>query len=284
MRTHEIMLKDSETGEARAVLRNHLYRITLHGKYDLKFNLEVLDWNNAATFEYSDMPFDTYTTSEQDVKNKELLASRFWVEGSSTKDISPSYSANLNGETYIIPSLGYLGLLVPHKGISFISKHDGSVITENLKWNPTYDEGLSPTSGYNLTGNSQIISGKTTSVVYGLRFKGTKQFAAYKWEWTSNGGTTIKIKALPQESNLQLSYIVDNEQFWASGCIIYNLGKLSPFVSSTYLVEKNSQGYKYRYWYFTNTSNGLSYNTEYDWGNIFATLHYLAGSFLLMKK
>ena len=286
VRTHEIMLKDSETGEARAVLRNHLYRITLHGKYDLKFNLEVLDWNDAATFDFKDMPFDTYTTYEQEVKNKELLASRFWVEGGLARDKYTNYSSTLNGETYNIPSVGYLVLLVPNNGISFTSKHDGAVFTENLKWNPTFKEGPSPTSGYNLTGNSQIISGKTTSAVYGLRFKGTKQFAAYKWEWTSNGGTTIKIKALPQESNLQLSYIVDNEKFWASGCIIYNLGKLTHFVSTTEDIERYNPGsyYMYRYWYFNNTSNGLSYDTSYSTKDSYIPLKYLNGYFLLIKN
>ena len=61
--------------------------------------------------------------------------------------------------------------------------------------------------------------------VYGIRFKGTNQYAAYRWETKRIANTfnrryiSIKIKALPQDSNIEINDIVDNASFWKDGYI-----------------------------------------------------------------
>ncbi|MBD5233323.1 MAG: hypothetical protein HDS65_03995 [Bacteroidales bacterium] len=61
--------------------------------------------------------------------------------------------------------------------------------------------------------------------IYALRFAGTKQYSAYKWEsLPTNGDRTrrylsIKIKALKEDSNITIDDIVDNHSFWADGYI-----------------------------------------------------------------
>lgn len=78
---------------------------------------------------------------------------------------------------------------------------------------------------------------KSIAPVYGIRFKGTDQYAAYKWEYVGFGNSdgtdpfsldkcnktylSIKIKALPLESDILVSDIVDNHSFWRSGYIEY---------------------------------------------------------------
>ncbi|MBD5242531.1 MAG: hypothetical protein HDS60_00380, partial [Barnesiella sp.] len=62
----------------------------------------------------------------------------------------------------------------------------------------------------------------TTSVapVYGIRFKGTSQYAAYKWEHTylndniTNRAIAIYIKALTKDAEIAIEDIVDNHTFW----------------------------------------------------------------------
>ncbi len=59
---------------------------------------------------------------------------------------------------------------------------------------------------------------------YGVRFQGTDQYSAYKWEpcvEDENGVLyiAIKIKALPQNTDLTVYDITDNYAFWRSGYI-----------------------------------------------------------------
>ena len=61
--------------------------------------------------------------------------------------------------------------------------------------------------------------------VYGLRFKGTSQYAAYRWETCQINGNplerylSIKIKALPADSELTVDDVADNASFWRDGFI-----------------------------------------------------------------
>ena len=58
--------------------------------------------------------------------------------------------------------------------------------------------------------------------VYAIRFKGTSEFAAYKYEYCDEDGLhyfSIKIKALPADSPLTIDDITDNDSFWNSGCL-----------------------------------------------------------------
>ena len=61
--------------------------------------------------------------------------------------------------------------------------------------------------------------------VYGLRFKGTSQYAAYRWESCRIADNpqeryfSIKIKALPADSELTVDDVADNASFWRDGFI-----------------------------------------------------------------
>ncbi|MBD5284379.1 MAG: hypothetical protein HDS31_07255, partial [Bacteroides sp.] len=61
--------------------------------------------------------------------------------------------------------------------------------------------------------------------VYGIRFKGTNQYAAYRWEHTyvnndrSNRVIAIRIKALPKDTDIRINDIVDNHSFWKDNYI-----------------------------------------------------------------
>ncbi|MDE6234269.1 MAG: hypothetical protein K2M56_00780 [Muribaculaceae bacterium] len=65
---------------------------------------------------------------------------------------------------------------------------------------------------------------KKLTAVYGVRFKGTSQYAAYKWEFMPDEKyLSIKIKALPQDANVDIDEIVDNHSYWAKGYIEYKI-------------------------------------------------------------
>ena len=65
--------------------------------------------------------------------------------------------------------------------------------------------------------------------VYGLRFKGTSQYAAYRWETCKIAGNpleryfSIKIKALHPQDNATTIDDVADEPFWADGYIEFKL-------------------------------------------------------------
>ncbi|MDE7438727.1 MAG: hypothetical protein K2M93_09620 [Muribaculaceae bacterium] len=293
--THEVTVKDQVTGESRAIQRNHLYRITLHGKYDLNFNLEVLDWNDVETFEYSDMPFNTYTTTQQEEANNKLKVARFMDRPVLSTDVSDgkvnvtlrNSSGTSNGigatlifakyrsnqifhfadQEYRVPTAGELQLLAPFSvpTISYIKYNSDYAVpefTENVNVNmeeyysksyytnpsfiPTPDTfsgksevatGAANKSAY-VSGTSEYayFTDETSKYkvslrpVYGLRFRGTDQFAAYKWEvfhgnqtGSQSFYTVIKIKALPINSGITMADIKDNDRFWSEGCLEYKL-------------------------------------------------------------
>ena len=61
--------------------------------------------------------------------------------------------------------------------------------------------------------------------VYAVRFKGTSQYAAYRWESCRIADNpqeryfSIKIKALPADSELTVDDVADNASFWRDGFI-----------------------------------------------------------------
>ncbi|MBD5336710.1 MAG: hypothetical protein HDR95_05315, partial [Bacteroides sp.] len=62
---------------------------------------------------------------------------------------------------------------------------------------------------------------------YGIRFKHTTQYSAYKWEIINISdnpqllGLSVKIKALPQDAELTIYDISDNHAFWKEGYVEY---------------------------------------------------------------
>ena len=61
--------------------------------------------------------------------------------------------------------------------------------------------------------------------VYGLRFKGTSQYAAYRWKRAGlptirrNVTSRSRSKALPADSELTVDDVADNASFWRDGFI-----------------------------------------------------------------
>ena len=63
---------------------------------------------------------------------------------------------------------------------------------------------------------------------YAIRFKGTDQYSAYKWETKTDPATnrmyaSIKIKAIPQDLNVSVYEIANNDRYWNDGYIEYKL-------------------------------------------------------------
>ena len=96
-------------------------------------------------------------------------------------------------------------------------------------------------SDYTLKGQSQMLVGAQTAQiaypadpgtavyniapVYAVRFQGTSQCAAYRWETCKIADNplerylSIKIKALPADSRLTVDDVADNVSFWRDGFI-----------------------------------------------------------------
>ena len=111
-------------------------------------------------------------------------------------------------------------------------------------------------SEYTLKGESQMRVGAQseqviyptdpgTSVyniapVYAVRFKGTSQYAAYRWESCRIADNplerylSVKIKALPADSELTVDDVADNASFWRDGFIEFK------FPASGYYSPENA--------------------------------------------
>ena len=79
----------------------------------------------------------------------------------------------------------------------------------------------------NLVSPDISVSRYNRAPTYGIRFKDSKQYSAYKWEVINISdnpqllGISVKIKALPQDSELTIYDITDNHAFWKDGYIEY---------------------------------------------------------------
>ncbi|MDE7438290.1 MAG: hypothetical protein K2M93_07375, partial [Muribaculaceae bacterium] len=98
------------------------------------------------------------------------------------------------------------------------SKRESTKVYYNESTLPAYS--LTPIDGY---------KSYTYCPCYGIRFKNTKQCAAYKWELKHtdtepmNFYLSIKIKALPKDSDITVSDITDNNSYWNKGYLEYNI-------------------------------------------------------------
>ena len=76
--------------------------------------------------------------------------------------------------------------------------------------------------------------------VYAVRFKGTSQYAAYRWETCRIADNpeerylSVKIKALPADSELTVDDVADNASFWRDGFIEFK------FPASGYYSPENA--------------------------------------------
>ena len=88
--------------------------------------------------------------------------------------------------------------------------------------------------------------------VYAVRFKGTSQYAAYRWELCRIADNpleryfSVKIKALPADSELTVDDVADNASFWRDGFIEFKFpasGFYNPnVISNTEIDNVSSRG------------------------------------------
>ena len=95
--------------------------------------------------------------------------------------------------------------------------------------------------------------------VYGIRFKGTNQYAAYRWEHTyvnndrTNRVIAIRIKALPKDADIRVNDIVDNHSFWKDNYIELIFPLMGYFLQNAQTKEWNMMGYTEQSSYMSTT-------------------------------
>ena len=135
-------------------------------------------------------------------------------------------------------------------------------------------------SEYTLKGESQMKVGRQTEQVvplghpetsvyhirpvYAIRFKGTSQYAAYRWESCRIADNpreryfSIKIKALPADSELTVDDVADNASFWRDGFIEFKFPASGHYNSTS---QENVNGGVCSYsWSSTLWEDGLTAN------------------------
>ena len=152
-----------------------------------------------------------------------------------------------NGNEYRLPTSGELQLLVPTYNLSnslhsFPTFGNSRPLKNEYQENVTLknkDDGYKATVDYsNVT--SYLAHSKNvyplfdpssgpiyTRPSYGIRFKDTNQYSAYRWQVSNLDNDvicfSIKIKALPLDSDITIDDIVDNVTFWKENYIEINM-------------------------------------------------------------
>ena len=247
--THQVQFLDAKDPSGMtplALKRNYLYRITIGRKLEPEFNVEVMDWTNEESLSVDAIPF-------QGQMNAALAVNRFASANVATLDeaqhavtfttTSPNttsyYTAwnaqwaqsvyyNAADKTYYrVPTKDEMYLLFPDNAnlIRFDQAMDGtSEVTETLPDNLFGNTEVNGGEGTSVFKNgtastvSTLATGVDYPVVYAIRFKGTAQYAAYRyeiknWDNTETGELEIRIKAL-QEGSLWTIDEVANEAYW----------------------------------------------------------------------
>lgn len=218
-----------------------LYSVVLSGKETVGFEVAEENWVNG---------YNPKIGNEQEMMNAALAVNRFAaynvmsIDGrdvtfctSNTDNTSGFFSIDnydtkeytgSDGHLYRVPSSEEMMLLLPG-GLSFNFNKGGTskTITEQLP-----DILLQEYSGG--VGTSSFMSQKvsnsiTGSAYYAIRFKGTEQCAAYRYEMLNTGQpetvVNIKIKAMPKDCDTDVMNIIDmiNPDFWKSDYIEFNI-------------------------------------------------------------
>lgn len=123
-------------------------------------------------------------------------------------------------------------------------------------------------SGATVTGQTQLMRGARTDVVqwyygeqsdlqqadwyihpvYGIRFKGSSEYAAYRWESCRLADDpmeryfSIKIKALPQNSNITIDDVA-RESYWKDGFIEFKIPAMGRIDASDVFSRRGVEGY-----------------------------------------
>ena len=186
------------------------------------------------------------------------------ANGGNSTDLREKIFTDADGNKYRIPTGGECMLLIPEQTVNEKDERQHPYWDDNPSSNPTgvvmstdeftetiylenNDEFKFNKTGSSIIGQSQLKIGKQTDQitylnldldhtvtaniypVYGIRFKGTSEYAAYRWEYCCLDNNpeeyylSIKIKALPADSKLTVDDITDNVSFWHDGYIEFKI-------------------------------------------------------------
>lgn len=200
------------------------------------------------------------------------------TNGGNSTDLRKKVFTDADGNKYRMPTGGEMNLLLPtwtepgdRATVGDVDKigvycpfwnDNTQTNSENLTMVPDEftetiylgngDDYMPNSLGETISGKTQLRIGKFSETVlrpgtqyynvhpvYGIRFKGTSEYAAYRWETCPVQDNpqeryfSIKIKALPEDSELTVDDITDNVSFWHDGYIEFK------FPASGYYTSKS---------------------------------------------
>lgn len=109
--------------------------------------------------------------------------------------------------------------------VSFIETYDTRSIEEELPEEILGKKGGKGMSYFKSSAKMYDVGdGMELSTIYAIRFTGTEQCAAYKYQWhdyysEDKDRVNVMVKALSADSECSIDDIVDNEDFWKEGCL-----------------------------------------------------------------
>lgn len=316
-----------------ALKRNYLYRITVGRKLEPEFNIEVVDWTNVDSFNVDEIPFQAQMNASLAINNfatsnvatlnegeNGAAGSITFVESDpmnnsgyfawSNKWATSYYYEAKSNAYYRVPTVDEAYLLFP-ADTNYINFSDviagDSEIDETL---PDYLFGSAEKNGgagKSIFRNAAAVSGaslqgtRATSlaypIIYAIRFKGTAQYAAYRYENINPGDPEtseleIRIKALQAGSLLTIDDVT-NESYWGNPTTDDSDAdnQLIWHIVATGYKDKNSQGDVINkgnnsfMWSSTSVDETAARDFGHHLGGILVTQYYkeAAGTLLMVK-
>ena len=246
--THTVEFLDRNDPEGLAPLalkRNYLYRITVGRKVEPEFGIEVVDWTNEESFNVDDITFQAEMNAKLAINhfagaNVKTIDEAQGTVAFTTADPNNTsayvawnekwatavYYNETDGTYYRVPTKDEMYLLFPDETnhVRFDEAMDGtSEITETLPEKLFGSKETNGGEGKSWFKNAAVVGGSGSPaypIVYAIRFKGTAQCAAYRYENknsgdAANGELEIRIKALQANSLLTIGEVAD-ETYWGN--------------------------------------------------------------------
>ena len=246
--THTVEFLDRNDPEGLAPLalkRNYLYRITVGRKVEPEFGIEVVDWTNEESFNVDDITFQAEMNAKLAINhfagaNVKTIDEAQGTVAFTTADPNNTsayvawnekwatavYYNETDGTYYRVPTKDEMYLLFPDETnhVRFDEAMDGtSEITETLPEKLFGSKETNGGEGKSWFKNAAVVGGSGSPaypIVYAIRFKGTAQCAAYRYENknsgdAANGELEIRIKALQANSLLTIGEVAD-EAYWGN--------------------------------------------------------------------
>ena len=246
--THTVEFLDRNDPEGLAPLalkRNYLYRITVGRKVEPEFGIEVVDWTNEESFNVDDITFQAEMNAKLAINhfagaNVKTIDEAQGTVAFTTADPNNTsayvawngkwatavYYNETDGTYYRVPTRDEMYLLFPDETnhVRFDEAMDGtSEITETLPEKLFGSKETNGGEGKSWFKNAAVVGGSGSPaypIVYAIRFKGTAQCAAYRYEVKNSdqpatGELEIRIKALQANSLLTIGEVSD-EAYWGN--------------------------------------------------------------------